>query len=181
MNSVPTLQQLLLRHVPTTDLLKRNLTHLLGERDRLVRDIRQCGVRPMPQWFMCLLLDTGNTCFFWFYTFVHDKIHRLALNQVMFVGQQEDYLRKQYSMTMFAMRVSRERVLIFVYANPDEEKNGLFYCRRPPKRILEQRTCSSWTLEDWEYFSLLEIECIFTLSTDYLVAPMTIHRYDDDF
>lgn len=131
---VPTLQELLIRVVPTRDMIQNNLIHLLGLHNRFVKDLMHSKMESIQQWFICFLMDEENSSFFWFSEFVRHKIHLLELNQAVFVGYQEAY-KKNYSMNMFAMRVSTEKVILFVYANPNQQRDGYQYRRVLPLQI----------------------------------------------
>lgn len=163
---VPTLQELLIRIVPTRDIIHNNLIHLLGFKNRFVQDLMNSKVESIQQWFLCFLIDTENTSFFWFYKFIHSQIQYLENNQSMFVGYQEAY-RDNYSMNMFAMRVSMEKVIFFVYSNPNIERDGLRCRRILPKIIEEQKQSREWKQEDWEYLSCLKLDCMFIILSSY--------------
>lgn len=159
---VPTLQQLLIKIVPTKEIIHRNLIHLLGFHNRFVHDLMNSKVESIQQWFLRFLMDTENTSFFWFYTFIHSKIHYLENNQAIFVGYQESY-KNNYSMNMFAMRVSMEKVILFVYSNPNIQNDG-YQCRRIiPKNIQDQKQSDQWTQEDWEFLNCLKLDCMFII------------------
>lgn len=163
---VPTLQELLVRIVPTKDIIHNNITHVLGFQNRFVKDLMYSKVESIPQWFLCFLMDRHNSSFFWFSEFIHHKIHSLEMNQSVFVGYQEAY-KKNYSMNMFAMRVSMEKVILFVYANPNQERDGYQYRRVLPFHIQDQKLSREWKQEDWDYLSCLRLDCMFIILSSY--------------
>lgn len=161
---VSTLQQLLVSIVPTREIIHNNLMHLLGFNNRFLKDLISSKVEPIQQWFLSFLMDPENTSFFWFYQFIHKKINDLKINQAVFVGYQETY-KEDCSMNMFAMRISAEKVIIFIYSNPHVTKEGFRYKYRRvlPTKIQEQKPSFQWTRDDWEYLSCLKLDCMFVI------------------
>lgn len=160
---VPKLQEMLLGVVPMRDLIRYNLTHLLGVENRFVRDLEEGGVGPVPHWFLRVLLDTGETSFYWFRGFIRKKASWLPLNEAVFVGSQDRY-KETHSLCVFAARVSGTGLVVFVYSNPMVEKYGI-PCSRPlTPRITQHGLSSTWSTEDWACLSCLELDCAFKVS-----------------
>lgn len=158
------LQKMLLDIVPTEDILKCNLSHLLGMRNRFVRDMEDQPMGLMPTWFMRWLFDTGNTSFYWFRRFVLQCIHLLRLNRVVCVGHQEKY-KDNCSMNIFAMRVSRDVVVIFVYSSPNIQKNGMLCYNVLPDNIMAKVQSDKWGPSDWDYCAQLKLDCMFQIQS----------------
>lgn len=160
MVGVPKLQEVLLGVVPMRDLIRYNLTHLLGVENRFVRDLEEGGVGPIPHWFLRVLLDTGETSFYWFRGFIRRRASALPLNEAVFVGSQHCY-REARSVCVFAMRVSGAELVVFVYLNPMEEKHGIPYSRPLTPGITRHEPSPTWSAEDWACLSCLELDCAF--------------------
>lgn len=147
---VPKLQSLMLQIVPTVDIVENNLTHLLHPTTScLAIEMDQSGL--IPQWFLCQLLDAGNTLYFCFYQFIHKKAHRLPMNEHIHFGHQESHCKEKCSMEMFAMRVSRTEVVVYIYSNPYVEKHGF-----PSRNGIIPPDLSGLTLD-----------CVFTIDCTY--------------
>lgn len=159
-----TLQQALLSVVPTHEIFRCNLKHLLGKNNRFVEDLSRHRLQDIPQWFLCLLLDTGDTSFHWFSGFIHKKAHYLQNNRAMFVGFQERCHKKNSCMNMFAMRVSVSHIVVFVYMDPYIKKGGIYYQRYLPENIMNNLS-DRWGEDDWGCLSMMELECMFTIQS----------------
>lgn len=173
--TVPTLQQLLLRHVSTRHIIQRNMTHLLDFHHRLIDDMIHHPIETIPQWFLCYLFDQGETSYFWFHRFIHSQAPRIPLNMVMFACWQERY-EDRFSMNVFAMRHTKDKVLIFVYGNEYYEKGGIHYAKHPPDNVFDQKLSCCWTKEDWGFLSTMRLDCIFTIGCPYVNRKIKTRR-----
>lgn len=161
---VPTLQSLLLRIVPTAEIVENNLIHMLSPvTSRFAQEMDQCG--SIPQWLLCQLLDAGNTSYFCFHQFIHGKAHRLPLNKYVKIGHQESHDKQNCSMEMYAMRVSMKEVFIYIYSNPYVDKHG-YMCRNDtiPQDL-----------------SSLRLDCVFAVSSAYKPKGRMKPTYDELF
>lgn len=154
---------MLVRVVPMSVLIRCNLTHLMGFENRFVRDV-EGGVEPIPQWFLRVLLDTGETSYHWFRGFIRKEVSTLPLNEAVFVGFQDKY-RDRYAMSMFAVRTSYSRVVVLVYADPKDAKYGIHYTRPLPDRITGKKVSSAWSAEDWACLACMMLDCAFEISS----------------
>ena len=163
MTIIPSLQQLALRWVSTEDIVRSNLTHLLGFENRLVQDFCHYPIEPMDSYFLSAFLDPSNTSFFWMMQFVNKKIHRLHLNAAMLACWQEYYRPNQTSLLVFAMRIDFKTVAMFVYTMNYREKVHM------TENIFNQKCSDRWTGEDWQFLlTFLQFKRLFTISSQYI-------------
>lgn len=155
------LQQLALRQVPTHYILENNLEHLLGFHNRLMKDLSKYPIEPIDEYFFSALLDPGNTSFFWMMKFINRQIHRLPLNTAILACWQE-YYKEHRSLIAFAMRTHWDKVVIFVYTIDYKEKT------RITDNVFKQKRSHRWTKEDWDFISMLTLERLFYISSNYV-------------
>lgn len=156
---VSSLQQIILRKLPTKNIISSNLIHLLGFQNRFVSDFINHQPQPIDEYFLSAILDTGNTSFFWLQTFIHRHIHRLPLNVAMLACWQGNYTEYE-SLLVFAMRTDNDKVALFVYnqLKDDQITNNIF----------NQKKSCKWLKEDWDFINNhLEFEKFFYISSLY--------------
>lgn len=157
---IPTLQQLAFRLVPTYDVLETNLIHQFGFQNRFVQDLLQHPIDPIHEYFLSALLDSGNTSLFWMMKFINRQIHRLPFNTIILACWQE-YYRERRCLMAFAMRTHWNKVVMFVYTLHYDDK------KKMTKKIFNQKPSHQWTQEDWEFVSILHLEQLFSILSQY--------------
>lgn len=155
---IPSLQQLALRVVPTHRIFRKNLGHLFGLHNRLVKDLSSHPITPIDDHFLSLVMDPQDTSFFWMMEFINRRIHRLPLNVAVLACWQEYYMGYK-SLVAFGMRTHWDRVVIFVYSTKDKE--------RITDNLFHQKKSYEWEDSDWEFISTLQLERLFFISSRY--------------
>ncbi len=155
------LQLLAVRLVPTDYIIQNNLEHLLGFQNRFIKDLSNYSIEPIDEYFFSALLDPGNTSFFWMMKFINKQIHRLPLNIAMLACWQE-YYTGHSSLLAFAMRTHWDKVVIFIYTIDYKEKGKI------TENLFNQKRSYRWTNEDWNFISILRLERLFYISSNYV-------------
>ena len=154
------LQLLAVRLVPTDYIIQNNLEHLLGFQNRFIKDLSNYSIEPIDEYFFSALLDPGNTSFFWMMKFINRQIHRLPFNTIILACWQE-YYRERRCLMAFAMRTHWNKVVMFVYTLHYDDK------KKMTKKIFNQKPSHQWTQEDWEFVSILHLEQLFSILSQY--------------
>lgn len=157
---VPTLQQSVLHLVPTKKIIQHNLIHLLGYNHRFIQDIVIHPTGHIDDYFFSILLDPGNTSFFWMIKFMNKQIHRLRLNEAILACWQEHYT-DETSLVVFAMRTDWCKVMMFIYTIDKKKQKNI------TNNIFKQKKTHKWTEKDWRFVSTLTFEKMFYISSDY--------------
>jgi len=158
---VLTLQQLLLRIVPTKQIINANMAHLLGDKNRIINDFIKHSPQPIDEYFLSVILDTGNTSLYWFQIFIHRHIHHLPLNVAMLACWQE-YYTNCHSLCVFAMRTEWDKVVLFVYTFNYKENPY----QTITDNLLNKKKSFKWLEEDWDFIhNHLEFQRFFYISS----------------
>lgn len=162
---VEPLQEMLLKIVPTQDIINVGLVHVLGPKNRIAQDLVKCSLDPIPQWFLRMLLDTGDTLFYWFRSFIKHKMKRLLLNRIMFVGDIQKYRNdNSHSVNTFAMRVDTDSVILFVYSTPKKLcEDGIYRTENATSNLKNQKHSNEWADEDWDFLRPMVLQCAFVV------------------